>query len=142
MADASPLLPHQDPSFERPAASSGYSGAFGLMLQKLGDRSGVFAFQVEERHLNQNGVCHGGAMMTFADIALGRAGRTTLRPGEDSAVTISLNVDFVAAAKPGEWVVATVGVLRRTKRLIFTQATMAVCEKVVASARGIFAIRD
>ncbi len=80
-------------------------------------------------------------MTTFADIALGRASRAALAGDNVFVVTVSLDVDFIAPAGLGSWVVADVSVLRRTGRMVFVQAAIRIGDDVVASARGIFATR-
>jgi uncharacterized protein (TIGR00369 family) len=124
------------------AAAEGYAGAFGDVYQSMaaGEQPSSFAFQVGDIHLNQNEVCHGGAMATFADIAQGRAARGLMLPDQSGAVTVNLSVDYVSAARPGEWVVSAPTILRVTRNLIFTQAIIMAGARIVARSSAIFAV--
>jgi acyl-coenzyme A thioesterase PaaI-like protein len=92
---------------------------------------------VEERHCNDHmGILHGGALMTFADIALGWGASEAL--GGTGCVTAQLQIYFVAGAKVGEFVSCKSELVRRTSHLVFVRGLIKVGDKTVASADGIW----
>lgn len=64
----------------------------------------TLGFRVEEHHANGMNNCHGGMLMTFADMAWGRLISNTRGMGW---VTVRLLTDFLSAARLGEWVEGT-----------------------------------
>ena len=72
-------------------------------------------FVVEERHCNQLGMCHGGALLTFADFSLFVIGaehtRTPAHPERPPYLTASLQTHFLGIVKLGSVVEASGEVL-------------------------------
>ena len=83
----------------------------------------VLGLRIEEKHCNVIGVCHGGMIMTMADMLLTvgsniQAGLSRFLP------TVSMTCDFLASAKSGDWVEGRVDVLRTTRNLVFSSAVL------------------
>src|SRR5687768_13212219 len=72
----------------------------------------------EERHANLGDMIHGGAILTFIDMALFAGGRLA---GADviRAVTLDLSTRFLSPGRIGVPLDAEVELLRETKRLAF-----------------------
>jgi uncharacterized protein (TIGR00369 family) len=110
-----------------------YDQAFGpLFIDRVESKIG---FRVAERHLNPNGICHGGALAMFADMQV-----VVARPGPDSQYgpTINLSIDYLAPVPLGAWVEAHVIPLKTTRSLIFCQAFMTADGDPVARASAIY----
>lgn len=90
---------------------------------------------------DHGGMVHGGAMMTFADIALGCAVADALVPGRPF-VTVQLQYNFVAAAPPGGFVSCEPEVVRRTSQLVFVRGLIKAGERTVGSAEGIWKVLE
>lgn len=75
---------------------------------------------VGSRHLNINGVVHGGVYATILDTAMGGAVVSLLAPGEVTATT-SLYIEFLRPARQGEELVARGEVVRRGRHLAFVE---------------------
>lgn len=121
--------------FELIDETPGYGAAFGPVWIDRASRK--IGFRVGERHMNPGGVCHGGAVSTFADMqilaATGDEGAPRIhRP------TISLSLDFLAPIQIGAWVEAEVTRLRVTRTLVFTQAVIAADGEIAARSNGIY----
>ena len=99
----------------------------------------VFGVQIEERHANRRGTVHGGMLCTFADFALGRAIEADAEDGRDRA-TVSLTVDFLKPAQPGDWIEARTVADRVGGTLSFADCTLSVGERVVARARAVWVV--
>jgi uncharacterized protein (TIGR00369 family) len=98
-----------------------------------------FGFLVEAKHLNFNDVLHGGMLATLADQAMGM---TALRANANKPhATIELNVQFVGAVRPNEFVEAHCEIVRLTRAIIFMECKLVVGTRVVANATGIWKIR-
>ena len=54
--------------------------------------------------------------------------------------TVSLTVDFIGPGKVGDLVVAQVRVTRRTRTLVFQSASIAIAERVIMVASGLWKI--
>lgn len=134
--------PDRDTAFQLMEPQSGLGGIFGAIYHRPDADAGYFAFKVGPGHLNPSGDSHGGALMTFADICQGRPAQQKAAASHRLAVTVSMNVDFLAATREGDWVVARTEITRQTRNLIFTCARMQVGTRPVASSHGIFALRD
>ena len=80
---------------------------------------------------------HGGALMTFADIALG-CGVADAVGVETPFVTVQLQYQFAAAAPLGAFVTCLPEVVRRTSQLVFVRGLLQVGERVIGSADGIW----
>lgn len=65
------------------------------------DNSETMAFRVEEHHANGMNNCHGGMLMSFADMAWGRIISNTREMGW---VTVRLVTDFLSGAQMNDWV--------------------------------------
>ena len=82
-----------------------WTRGFGRQIGPLYEHNEVgnstLGFRVEEYHTNGMNNCHGGMLMSFADVAWGRVISV-----EKSSfwVTVRLTCDFLSSAKLGDWV--------------------------------------
>lgn len=91
-------------------------------------------FRVEPRHCNPMHTCHGGMLASFADMLLPMtAHRKSPEVGSRFLPTVSLQLDYLAPAKLGDWVMGEADVLRVTRSLVFMQGLI--------TANGVPAVR-
>ena len=98
----------------------------------------TFGIRAEERHANHRGTIQGGMLSTFADFALGRAIEADADDDKQRA-TVSLTVDFLKPAKPGDWIESSARVDRVGGTLAFADCSLAVDGREVVRARAVFA---
>ncbi|HEV2317991.1 MAG TPA: PaaI family thioesterase [Thermoplasmata archaeon] len=79
--------------------------------------------QVEKRHLNINGVVHGGVYATILDTAMGGSVVSTLREDEVTATT-SLYVEFLRPALEHAVLKARGELVRRGRHLAFVEGNL------------------
>ena len=97
----------------------------------------VLAFRASPQHTNRYGVVHGGMLATLADTAIG-ANLALARGQVDTTLTLNLNLDFIAAARVGEWVEAHVHLTKEQGRVRFGDCELRVAERVVLRASAVF----
>lgn len=118
MTARGPFTSRNGPVYEKPAAEGAHHG-----------------LRVAERHCNAVGIVHGGMLMSFADgllaHAVGRATRTR-------ALTIRLNADFLAIARPGDWLEGRARVTRATRSVAFVEGDIRVGDRPVMKVTGVF----
>jgi acyl-coenzyme A thioesterase 13 len=95
--------------------------------------------RIEERHLNSRGICHGGFLATFADLALGY-GMLHAVKGPPSFVTVQLSIDYAGAARKGDWLESKVEVQRVGSRLAFANCYLMAGTERIVRASAIFAL--
>jgi len=76
--------------------------------------------------------------MSFADDALGMT--VWMAADRQPCTTVQLNTQFVAPVRAGEFVESRVEVLRRTRTLVFVRGTLAVGDRTVVHADGVWKI--
>jgi uncharacterized protein (TIGR00369 family) len=118
-----------------------YSAAIGPTFARRIDGVLTVALIAQEHLANDNlGIVHGGAVMTFADMALGCGVGVV---GENAMfVTAQLQVHFVAAAPVGGLVTCQPEVVRRTSSLVFMRGLIEAGGRTVASCDGMFKLLD
>jgi len=94
---------------------------------------------VGERHVNSRGTLHGGVAATLADSAIGYLLAYKNDP-PTRLVTVSLTLDYVAAARIGDWIDVRLEGHDATGRLVFATASLVVGERVIARARAVFTV--
>ncbi|WP_445150797.1 PaaI family thioesterase [Baekduia sp. Peel2402] len=109
-----------------------------ILIREDGDEL-VLAIQTEERHANHRGTVQGGLLSTFADFALGRAIEADADDGKDRA-TVSLTVDFLKPAKPGDWIESRTKVDRVGGTLSFADCSLCVGDKEIVRARAVWVV--
>lgn len=80
----------------------------------------VMGLRVESRHCSPSGYCHGGMLMTLADmlVVLG----SSMQSGINKFMTtVSLSGDFMTAVPKGAWIEGRLEILKTTRTLIFCQ---------------------
>lgn len=116
----------------------GFTGLVGPLWFRREGEDIVFALRAEAKHCNVRGVVHGGLMVTLLDHVMGahvwRVG------GRGASATISLNTDFVAAARAGDWIEVRSRIIRRGTGLAFLAGDLTVDGKPIASAQGVWKI--
>jgi uncharacterized protein (TIGR00369 family) len=101
--------------FELIPTGLGFTDTIGPLYRRIDDDEVSFGLQVQSQHGNSMGICHGGVLMTLADV--GAASAINHQRGIIAgSPTINLSFDFITAAKQGEWIevqVQNVSVKRR-----------------------------
>jgi acyl-coenzyme A thioesterase PaaI-like protein len=95
-----------------------------------------FAVRIEPHHCSFAGTCHGGLISTVLDIVLGRG--TAASIGGGHTPTVTLTVDFMRAAKNGDWLESRLRILRRTRSMMFCDALLLGPQGPVARATAVF----
>ena len=99
----------------------------------------VFGLRAEERHTNHRGTIQGGLLSTFADFVLGRAIEADADDGKDRA-TVSLTVDFLKPAQPGDWIESHARVDRVGGTLAFADCTLSTGDREIVRARAVWVV--
>lgn len=140
--DVHPLINHH-PDPDHPgwwtwalADDSRFNAVIGKLLVRAdGPGRAVCRMFPEERHSNLGDMVHGGAILTFIDMALfagGRlAGAKVMR-----AVTLDLSTRFLSRGRIGVPLDAEVELLRETKRLAFMAGRVVQESELVAHFTG------
>ena len=98
------------------------------------------ALALESRHLNPEGVVHSGVIASFADFALYRAIGDEIGH-ELRFAAVTMNVQFLSAAKSGIWLYGEGIMLRRTRELIFANGELFTDERTVATVSGVWKLQ-
>jgi uncharacterized protein (TIGR00369 family) len=99
----------------------------------------VLGLQTEERHANHRGTVQGGVLSTFADFALGRAIENDADDGKDRA-TVSLTVDYLKPAMPGDFIESRTRVDRVGGTLSFADCSLCVGDREIVRARAVWVV--
>ena len=110
--------------------------ANGPLYGRTDEGAFIMSFRCEQKHCNPMMVCHGGMMATLADMLL-LLGTTFQAKLDQFLLTVSLDVDFVAPVKQGDWLEGRAAVLRAGKSIIFTEGRMTVEGTTVARVNAI-----
>jgi acyl-coenzyme A thioesterase PaaI-like protein len=115
-----------------------FEAHLGPYFERTVESGREFAFLVDDRHTNRQGVAHGGALLTFADACLGYA----IWDATDRApcVTVSQQSNFLASAVAGDLVTCRPAIVRKTREIVFIRADFCVGEKIVFTATAIWKI--
>ncbi len=113
---------------------------YGRLIQSDGQRQVLIGFRVEPRHTNPTGVCHGGMLASMADMMVAICVPYQTNLPRHFFPTISLQMDFLAPARVGDWVQAETQILRTTRNLVFTQALLKVQDELVLRVSGIYKV--
>ena len=118
-----------------------YSAAIGPSFSRRKDGVLTVGLIAEDHLANDNlGIVHGGALMTFADMAMGCG--VAIEGQNAHFVTAQLQVHFVAAAPVGSFITCQPEVVRRTSSLVFMRGLIEAEGRVVASCDAIFKMLD
>lgn len=102
---------------------------FNTMVQPIltrpeSDGAATVRFIPSARHSNVSDFLHGGALLAFLDIAMFAGARTLDILTAAAAVTVDIQVQFVASGRIDLPVDAKVEIVRNTRSLIFVRGTV------------------
>ena len=102
----------------------------GMTLERFEDGQSEVHYRPRPEHGNSFGVAHGGALMTFLDVVMAHAARST-QPADFGAVTIEMKTSFMRPA-----LLAPDAVLRGLGQLMHRTRSMAFVEGRILDAQG------
>ena len=111
-----------------------------LYSQILPDRICIGLY-LSEAHCNSRGLVHGGLIASLADNAMGLSCVQTLKTaGRDVSglVTLTLNAEYLGAAKLGQWLVVDTDYVKAGGSICFARAQIRADDAVVALASASF----
>lgn len=114
----------------------GFESLVGPFWQKRVGGRLIVGLQTEPRHVNRNGVLHGGVTLALSDQGLGLGAMD--ETGGLKQATIELGVQFAGAVRIGQFLQCRTTVVRRTTDLIFMRGDLMVGDRLVGSAQGIW----
>lgn len=118
----------------RPAGFNEHVGP--MRFARAGEGLWYTTLELDERHMNTGGVCHGGVCMTLADVAMGAAAYQA--GGRRPCATIDLEAHFLAAAKKGQVLVAAARLNRLVSGIAFMECELSAGGRKCMRASGIW----
>lgn len=138
--DAAELTTGLPDGYQPMSRSSNFNTLCGPYFEKVehGVHIGM-GVRIEEKHMNQRDITHGGMLMALADNAMGDA-LARAYDYKSGLVTVSMNSDFLKPAAIGDWVEARPVVHRKGKTLAFAECPLYVNDTLIFRANGVFAV--
>jgi len=110
----------------------------GILFRELSRQKYEFKTKIKRNHLNLAGITHGGFIASIIDAGAGTGAHRA--SGNQSCVTISLDINFISATKLGDEVLGIVKIQKKTSSMIFLNCHLECKRKIVATASGIWKI--
>lgn len=117
---------------------NGFTATIGPLWTSGDDARRMYAILTDERHRNHNGGVHGGLIAALADHAMGNVARHAI--GGQALATIQMDVQYLAAGRLGDFLVARSNVVRKTRSIVFARCTITSGDRDVAAATGVWKI--
>ena len=117
-----------------------FAELLGMRAKSVGDGQARFELDVQAKHLNPNGILHGGVIYSLADTAMGAALFSRLDSGEQCA-TLEIKMSYLVPVTAGR-ITADAAVVQRTKRIGVIEAKVFDDgDRLIALATGTFYIQ-
>lgn len=129
------------PAFERLPVGLGYTDSLQPVYRWIREKDASFGLLVEAQHGNMMGICHGGVLMTLADITAA-TGVNLARGVTAGSPTVHLSIDYISSARIGQWVQANVEQVSTKRRFGFCSGGIYNSAGVVARFSGTFYFPD
>lgn len=131
--------------FERHFRKSGLTDPWEPLYSRIVDETHLeMGLHLGPAHCNSRGLVHGGLIASLADNSMGlncaMALRATGRSPDSGLVTISLNTDFLGAAKLGEWLQFEPESIKAGGAICFARALIRTDAQIVARAAATFKV--
>jgi uncharacterized protein (TIGR00369 family) len=138
---AEPSSPAAAPpeGFARHFRKSPVTDAWEPLYSRRADGVVAIGFRADRPHANGRGFVHGGLISALADNAMGLSCTEQLGDAT-SLVTVSLALDFLAAAHLGQWVQVEPRLNRLGSTLCFAEAVVTADGAPCAKAHGTFRV--
>jgi uncharacterized protein (TIGR00369 family) len=125
--------------FERHTRQSPLTDPWEPLYAKRTADAVIVGLRLAKPHTNARGFVHGGLIAALADNAMGHS-CTARIDGAPSLVTIGLAVDFIGAARVGQWLTIEPEVIRNGRTICFAQSLIRADDVVVARANATFRV--
>ena len=124
------------------AQTSPYYKSMGMSLVEIADGKAVLRVEIQDTHLNADGIVHGGVLPAIADGAMGNALRT-LRGEAAQVMTVEATIQYLRPVTGGT-LLAVGRVVKSGRRVSFAEAeiTDEASGKTVVKGTGVFVIAD
>ena len=139
-AEATPNL-GAPPDYKEVPGDDGFMAHVGQIYfrRPMDGKPATFGLRADARHINRGGVVHGGMLVSFIDHALGAM---VYHAVKGPCSTISLDCNFIAPGRAGEWIECQGEVTRVTKSVVFMRGRLVVGERMLMDAKGIWKVLD
>ena len=121
------------PHFKRSPVTDPWEPLFSRRCEKI-VQLGVW---LRGAHCNSRGLLHGGVIAALADNAMGICCVASQQAAR-SALTVSLNVDYLSTAKIGQWLLIDPRVVKTGSTLGFVDALITADGEIIARATATF----
>lgn len=123
-----------DPALDgwKPRTLPGFAGLVGPLWTRKEEDGWAYGLLAEDRHANPAGILHGGMLCTLLDHGLSVVAWEAY--GRRPCVTVALDVQFLSAARPGDFLAVRGRLTRQTTSLAFLQGTLTVRDETIATA--------
>mgnify|MGYP000860264911 FL=1 len=115
----------------------GFNDAFAPVYINIDGADWNCGFFVEQHHLNPQGVCHGGVLMSFIDLAMAGAIGHYIN-NMMGMFTTNMTVDFIAKGNEGDWLHFEIDHIHTTRLLGTISGRIMGPGGLVARANGTF----
>ncbi len=123
------------PSPWREHQPSGLMSTLGPFLSRREAGGWAYGLRIDERHLNQAGIVHGGTLTALMDQALSAI--AWQEAGKVACVTVQLNMSFLQAAHSEQTLVARGTVTHTAGSMLFMEGSLHADETLVATAQAV-----
>ena len=123
--------------FELLPLGLGFTDVIQPCYRKVADKTVLMGLRVEQQHCNMMGVCHGGVLMTLADITAA-SGVNIVCGKSAGSPTLNLALDFISAGRKGQWLEASITQTTVKRRFGFCSGLISNADGVVARFNGTF----
>ena len=124
--------------FELSERTGPFLDVIGPVYTCTGERGILLGLRARTEHCNARGFVHAAVLAALLDVVCGRnCGARTPAP---NLLTVSLTVDYLAAARVGDWLEASARVARAGRRLAFADGMVEADGTPVAKASAVFAV--
>lgn len=125
--------------FELFAGNVGFLETSGPFLVKYTEGQANLGVRIEPKHCNIANICHGGMLMTFADMQLAIGGQAIIGV-QKFLPTVHMSCDFAAPAPLGAWLEGVTEVTKQTRKMLFATCKLMADGALVFSGSGIMKI--
>ncbi|MDB5432756.1 MAG: thioesterase [Caulobacter sp.] len=119
---------------------SGLTDPWEPLYSRRTDEAVILGLLAAEPHANSRGFVHGGLIAALADNAMGLSCGAHLE-NATGLVTVGMSIDYLAAARLGQWLEFTTTVLKTGRSLAFAQMLVTADGSPVARANATFSVQ-